>query len=265
MNRKTMIILVGAFALTACSFHKAEIDKPKPQKQLTLEDASRIARGNVIDLHPLQWNPSIYEAVVQFPSGAKSVVYIDRNEKFMMAGALFDAKTGQNITLARLKELNGGTVPAPEGVNPPGTQLSAKQIAQLNSTAKFHYGPKDAKEQVLMIVDPQCPYCHRAWPMAMSLAKQGVRVDVAALGFLGPESVRQAAILNASGDEKLLDAVMTGSKPLSNVKLDKAAVSKIENMTNMVISQGIDGVPAFVRHGRLMKGLPASPEAIMAM
>jgi len=270
MRKKIIVIAIMAL-ITGCAHQKVSIDtaqvKKVKQPVLTIQDASRIARANVIELNKMPISGDWYEAIMQFPNGNKGIVYIEANKKHMIAGAIFDARTGVNLTAQKMTKM--GIKPplppkakaVPHAISKLDKKKVQTELASIKAGAKvFHYGVAHGGEPLTVFVDPQCPYCHRAWPTIMNMSRTKP-IDVVVVGFLGPKSEQMAAFINKK-DSKSLDLAMRGKTPALDTK--PKDIEKIKNTSASVVAMGVQGVPAFTRGGRIVAGF-SGKQSIQAL
>ena len=92
MKRKLLLLLTIGFINTASATTPKEImNNHLIQKAGKVESVRNL--GN------------LYEVVIN-RSYHKQILYVTRDGKYIIAGALFDSKTGKNITAQREKEIN---------------------------------------------------------------------------------------------------------------------------------------------------------------
>ena len=87
---------------------------------------------------------SIYELVLNTPRG-KQIAYVTKDGKYIIAGVLFDRKTGENLTAEREKEIN---------------KIDINKIP-LKDALHIKFGKGGRK--LILVADPECPYCRMAF------------------------------------------------------------------------------------------------------
>lgn len=172
--------------------------------------------------------------------GKMQVFYITPDGKHMIAGLMFRAD-GVNVTglqIARMEQRLH-----PDATSPYLSKLDQNAFfAELKKAAWFTVG-KDNLPMLYMVVDPQCPYCHKAWSEIKDRIAQGkfsARVvmtsildgsDPKAASILGRKNP-SAAWLRGEGSSEIVDVqpaqpdqVARGNAALA---LNKAFASKIK-------------------------------------
>jgi thiol:disulfide interchange protein DsbC len=87
---------------------------------------------------------NLYEVVIN-RSYHKQILYVTRDGKYIIAGALFDSKTGKNITVQREKEINR--------IN----------LAELSLQDAIHIKFGKGGRKLIAVMDPECPFCRRSF------------------------------------------------------------------------------------------------------
>lgn len=263
MTVRAMLIGVVGLLIAGCAakhVDRAEKDWPPKRPAISIDEATRLVKAKAIRVTPLPYLRGWYEVVFETPNGMRGIVYVDEEKKHLITGAIFDAVTGENLTALRAREL--GLIK--EMVPRPRPALRSENVERIKKeTVVFHFGKKSKKvEPLVVFVDPRCPFCHRAWPTIMKAANQ-VPVDVIVVGFLGPESVRVAALLYDTKDPKELDRVMMGRGVPAGTPSSEM-VDKVRKTTDAVAAAGVSGVPTFYRHGRVISGF-AGESAVFSL
>ncbi len=100
------------------------------------------------------------------------IFYTDASASFLIAGEIFDTKTGTNVTQKRLEELR---------------RVDWKTLP-FKDSFKVVYGK--GERQIAIFEDPYCPYCHK---MEATLREMGnVTLHVFLIPIIRPESMGQA-------------------------------------------------------------------------
>lgn len=87
----------------------------------------------------------ISQIVIQFPDGRKEVGYITKDNKYLIIGNVIDAKTGENITAKKYRELD---------------KVDVSKVP-LDEAVKLKFGKGTKK--LIMVADPDCPFCKKAY------------------------------------------------------------------------------------------------------
>ena len=131
MKRKLLLLLTIGFINTASATTPKEImNNHLIQKAGKVESVRNL--GN------------LYEVVIN-RSYHKQILYVTRDGKYIIAGALFDSKTGKNITAQREKEINR--------IN----------LAELPLQDAVHIKFGKGGRKLIAIIDPECPFCRRSF------------------------------------------------------------------------------------------------------
>ena len=121
----------------------------------------------------------LYEVVVRAPDGPL-VYYVDSSATVIIAGQVFQAKSGRNLTEERQREL---------------TKVKW-------SSLPFHWAITSVRgtgrRKIAILSDPNCPYCKR---FEEDLARlDDITVHILPWAVVKPESVRQAKAVWCSKD-----------------------------------------------------------------
>ena len=121
----------------------------------------------------------LYEVVIRTPDGP-AIYYVDGRATVIIAGKLFDAKTGRNLTEERERKL---------------TAIKWESLPlQWAITSVRGTG----RRKIAILSDPNCPYCKR---LEEDLAKlDEITVHILPYAIIRPESVRQAKAAWCSKD-----------------------------------------------------------------
>ena len=172
--------------------------------------------------------------------GKMQVFYITPDGKHMIAGLMFRAD-GVNVTglqVARMEQRLH-----PNAASPYLSKMDQKAfLAEFNKAAWFTIG-KDDLPMLYMVVDPQCPYCHKAWSEIKDRIAQGkfsARIvmtsildgsDPKAASILGRKNPG-AAWLRGEGSSEIVDVQPAPADEMARGKaaltLNKAFSGKIK-------------------------------------
>ncbi len=224
VNLKTVLILLGAISLSA----------PLPAAQ----DELAAVRGILQQLVPNQKPdslkatavPGIYEV-----SYGTTVLYINKDGRYMFQGDLIDLKTETNLSEktrseARLKVINS---------------LAEKDM--------IVFSPKQVKYTVTIFTDIDCSVCRRMHEDMAKINQQGIRVRYVAYPRAGidSESYLKAVSVWCSKDRK---GAMTRAKAGEDVKA-KSCDNPVKPHLQAVRDLGIRGTPALIlEDGSLIPG-----------
>ena len=113
----------------------------------------------------------LYEVVVRSPDGP-AIYYVDSRATVIIAGKVFDAKSGRNLTEERQRK------------------LSAIKWETLPLQWAITSVRGSGRRKIAILSDPNCPYCKR---FEEDLAKlDDITVHILPYAILSPTSVRQA-------------------------------------------------------------------------
>lgn len=142
-----------------------------------IEDKLR-GTGQLESVRRAPWG-GLYEVVVRGGDGSQ-IYYVDEAARVIISGQVIDAKTGQNLTEARVRELNK-------------VKWSSLPL-QWAITSKRGSGQR----KIAILSDPNCPYCKR---FEEDLAKlDDITVHILPFAVLGPKSTEQSKAVWCSKD-----------------------------------------------------------------
>jgi thiol:disulfide interchange protein DsbC len=121
----------------------------------------------------------LYEVVVRTPDGPE-IYYVDSGATVIIAGKVFDAKTGRNLTEERQRKLGA-------------IKWESLPLQWAITTVRG-----SGRRKIAILSDPNCPYCKR---FEEDLAKlDDITVHILPYAIIRPESVRQAKAVWCSKD-----------------------------------------------------------------
>ena len=180
---------------------------------------------------------SLREYVIE-KNGRKMIVYETRDGKYLIIGAILDAKSGKNLTKERYKEINKvdfSKIPLDEALH-----------------LKFGKGGK----KLVMVSDPDCPFCRKAHAY---LKSKNVELYV----FLYPLPIHPGAyeksvrILCSKDREKAYDEALSGKKVGGNKCKEGENLLKKHILVGQIL--GVNGTPLFVKeNGEKIEGFVVS-------
>ncbi len=168
---------------------------------------------------------SLKELVVE-RNGKKMLIYMSKDGKYLLIGALVDAKTGKNLTKERYREIN---------------RVDVSKLP-LEDALKITFGKGGKK--LIMISDPDCPFCRKAHAY---LKNKNVELYV----FLFPLNIHPEAfsksvrILCSEDKTKAYDTALSGGE----VKADRCKEGEDRLKKHILVGQiiGVSGTPLFIR------------------
>jgi len=168
---------------------------------------------------------SIKQVVIEFKNGRKEVGYITKDNKYLIIGNVIDAKTGENITAKKYRELD---------------RVDVSKVP-LDEAVKLKFGKGTKK--LIMIADPDCPFCKRAYKWLKDK-------DVEVYLYLFPLNIHPNAysksvkILCSKNPAKAYDEV-EAEKEL-DVKACKEGENKLKKHILIANKLGVSGTPLFI-------------------
>lgn len=180
---------------------------------------------------------SLREYVIE-KNGRKMIVYETKDGKYLIIGAILDAKSGKNLTKERYKEINKvdfSKIPLDEALH-----------------LKFGKGGK----KLVMVSDPDCPFCKRAHEYLKTK-----NVDLYVFLFpldIHPNAYKKSVKILCSKDKaKAYDEALSGRD--INTKECKEGENLLKK--HILVGQilGVRGTPLFVKeNGEKIEGFVVS-------
>ena len=168
---------------------------------------------------------SLKELVVE-RNGRKMLIYMSKDGKYLLIGALLDAKTGKNLTKERYKEIN---------------RVDVSKLP-LEDALKITFGKGGKK--LIMISDPDCPFCRKAHAYLKNK-------DVELYVFLFPLDIHPEAFSKSVRILCSEDKVGAYDTALSGGKVSAERCGEGEKMLkkHILVGQivGVAGTPLFIR------------------
>lgn len=185
------------------------------------------------------------------------------------------AVTGQvpktdGATVASGQTTNAQAAPVPGApVIEPATP-SEKFFVALTKAANVTFGKEDAP-QLLMIMDVNCPHCHRAWSVMQPLVDAGkLRVTMIPIGALGQQSEIEAAnwLVKKDPYDAWKKRVAGDDKNFKSELRDPQKEAAVHANTELIQKWGVDQTPYILYYGkngkvRLVVGEPKSIDEII--
>jgi thiol:disulfide interchange protein DsbG len=227
--------------------------------------------------------------------GQVQILYTTPDQKALLVGALLSAE-GANVSQQQVmvlannnpeiaKIIKGSAAatgqPPVTNVKPdsvakvaptyePSVSPSEKFFQALNKAANLTFG-RDTAPQIMMIMDVNCPHCHRAWNVMQPLVDAGkLRVTMVPIAALGPQSQVEAANWLAKKDpyDAWKKHIAGDDKILKTGTQEPEKEAAIFDNTKLIKNWGVDQTPYILYHGkngkvRLVMGEPKSMDDIM--
>jgi len=231
MVQRTVLGWMLAFAIASIA-HAAEPAPPAVERAIRANNPDLNIRS--VMRTPI---PGLYEVVV-----GRTIYYVDAKGHYLIAGGhMFDTRTKQDLTRARLEEIN------------------RVAFSSLPLELAIVSGDPKAKRAIAIFTDPDCPFCRR---LERELKKtSGIKVYslLFPLERIHPNARRHAeAIWCAKDRRQAMERVMLEGADLSPPKGCKAPIDRILR-TGMRL--GVTGTPTIVADdGRMHAGFMTAEE-----
>jgi thiol:disulfide interchange protein DsbC len=253
------ILSVAGIALAA------DVQKPEDKVRLLLKTRLPKTPINAIDCGKIT-------GLCEITAGS-NLFYVDSGARYLVIGRVYDMQTRQDITAARLLEINpdmlvGGAAKAnaaaatgePEesaDIRSPATgvrktSLPSKptmlSLAGLPKEGAIVWGNKAAAETVTVFTDFRCGYCRA---LTSVLRSMNVRVVERPISVLGSRDVADR-VYCARNQEQALHAAYAGEPFKSGASCDTKGLDANEKFAHQ---HGLSGTPVIVRSdGAVLEG-----------
>jgi len=214
---------------------------------LSVEEASALLKPFVEKVIAVQAGEVKGLWIVDVESrGKKGPVYVDFSKKHLISGNVIKIETRENLTQARLMELN------------------KIDVSKIPLDDAIVIGKAGAKHRIIVFDDPECPYCQKIQAEMNKVTSQ--RQDVAFLIKMFPLAIHPKAYEKAKAivcekSAQMLEDSLAGKE----IPPPKCETKQVDE--NMALAQklGITGTPTLVfPDGKVVPGyLPA--EKILEM
>ncbi|WP_066560103.1 DsbC family protein [Croceicoccus bisphenolivorans] len=173
----------------------------------------------------------------------QTLFYVDKTARYLVIGRVYDMETRQDLTAARLLELNPDLLAAgaarrseadSDNSSAPTRAAAAANVdlSKLSDKGAIHWGPKDGP-RVMVFSDFHCGYCKK---LEAELKAIGARVEERPISIFGAES------------RKLAEQVLCARRPDVSLRMAYAGVALATSQPCDV--SGLDENEAFARaHG----------------
>jgi thiol:disulfide interchange protein DsbC len=252
MKNFILISICLTFILIACQdVNGLEQEKGSGSQcpQLTNTEAENLLKEAIPDVQILEINQSpvkgLWEVALQ-SKGKKGLYYIDCSKKLLVAGAIIEIATKENLTRAKLATLN------------------KVDVSKIPLEDALLMGDANAKTRVIVFTDPDCPYCAKIhYEMKKVIEK---RKDIAFLIKMFPLKMHPDAydksktIVCEKSLELLEDAF--AKKTIPEPTCDTKAV---DETIALVGTLGISGTPALVLPNGIINSGYRDADALIAL
>lgn len=201
-------------------------------------------------------------ALCEVTAGDK-LFYVDSSARYLVIGRVYDMETRQDLTAARLLELNpdmlvASAARAGEGSREPPLRevrrpvVTSVPLAELPKAGAVEWGPAGG-ERLVVFSDLRCPYCRR---LSEELRRLGVRVEERLISVLGTRELSDA-VYCAKDPAKALHAAYAGKVPTGSPQCDTRGLDANEAFARR---HGFMGTPVVVRaDGAVIEGYRPAP------
>lgn len=193
-----------------------------------------------------------------------NLFYIDQQARYLVIGRVYDMETRQDLTAARLLEINPSTIVSGAASADAGNDAGAGQgdqvrasatkvsLAGLPANGAIRWG-QSGGPKVTVFSDVHCGFCRR---LSDELRSVGADVYERPISTLGTRFISEA-VLCARNPAAALHAAYAGSAP---AKARQCDVSGLDANETFARQHGFQGTPVLVRaDGAVIEGWrPAS-------
>jgi thiol:disulfide interchange protein DsbC len=198
-----------------------------------------------------------------------NIFYVDQTARYLVVGRVYDMETRQDLTAARLLEINPDTLLAgaasasagssdpglaPRGATPtapgpagavPAVTSEKVSLASLPASGAIAWGSDGP--QVTVFSDFHCGYCRL---LHQALKEIGARVTERPISILGTRPISEAVI--CAGDRASAVDKAYGGAELTSKTCDTSGLDANERFAH---DHGFDGTPVIVRaDGAVIRG-----------
>ena len=223
MKISAFLAALGFAASLGLAAHAQDAERPKEAAvkdtdRVKAELKKRIPEANVDSIRKVPYG-SLYEVVV-----GGDIFYTDAKGEFLVAGSIIDLKTKENVTEARMRQVNA----------------IKWESLPLDSAIKIVRG--NGSRKIAIFEDPNCGYCKR-----FERDLQGV-TDLTMYVFLypilSPDSIEKSKMVWCSADRSkawldhmVRDAAITG---------DAKCATPVDQILALGQSKRVTGTPTIV-------------------
>lgn len=172
--------------------------------------------------------PGLYEITI-----GNNIYYIDRTGKYLVSGHMFDTTTKQDMTAARLEDIN---------------RIDWKLLPL--DKAIVSGDPKGL--EMAVFTDPDCPYCRQLEKNIKGIKGVKIYTFLFPLTQLHPDAARKAEAIWCSKDQHAaMEGVMVDDKSIKG----GGCTTPIADIAQLAAKLGIQGTPTLIaRDGRKRSG-----------
>ncbi|MDO6414414.1 DsbC family protein [Sphingomonas sp. BIUV-7] len=201
--------------------------------------------------------------ICEVTAGA-NVFYTDASARYLVIGRVYDMKTQQDLTAARLLELSPdalvrGSAHADaedDGLEHPPTAPERRHnvdLGELPAAGAIRWG-KPGGPKLVVFTDFHCGYCKA---MSGELQKLGMSIEERPISILNSRAISEA-VYCAKDPVAALHAAYNGEAPKRSPKCNTSGLDANEAFAR---KNGFDGTPVIVRanDGAVIDGYRAAP------
>ena len=165
--------------------------------------------------------------------------YLSSDLKYLIAGALIDFDTGENLTEASLKKAR------------------KKYISTINPSDLIIYQPDVVEHSIVIFTDTSCPYCQKMHNEIESLLNKNIEIKYILFSRNGNDNDAYRDMVSAWCSENRLEALDTIFD--NNFIQAKSCDNPLEENFNKARQLGIEGTPMiFLEDGSVIPGYVSS-------
>jgi thiol:disulfide interchange protein DsbC len=188
-----------------------------------------------------------------------TLFYVDKTARYLLVGRIYDMETRQDLTAARLLELNPDLIAAggakatahdaTDRAPAPAARPNRVSLTGLTANGAIHWGPQTGAK-VIILSDFHCSYCKK---LERELEEVGARVEERPISIFGKESRALAeAVLCAFNPAAALKAAYQGQALRKARACDTSGLDANEAFAR---KHNISGTPVLIRaDGTMLEG-----------
>ena len=238
-----LTLLIGSASASSGDMVKAALKDRLPKTRISAVDCSRIA--------------GLCEVIA-----GDNLFYVDKSARYLVIGRIYDMQTRQDLTAARLLELNpdmlvGGAAKANAaadasdkaplgGARPAAAALRKLDVSRLSDKGAIVWGA--GPQSVTVFSDFHCGYCRA---LSAALETMNVRVIERPISVLGSRDIADQ-VLCARDRHRALRAAYA-QEPVAGAR--KCDTSGLDENEAFARAHGLSGTPVIVRaDGAVLEG-----------
>jgi len=252
MKNFILISIFLTFILIACKdVNGLEQEKGNGSQcpQLTSAEAEGLLKEAIPDVQILEINPSpvkgLWEVALQ-SKGKKGLYYIDCSKKLLVAGAIIDIATKENLTRERLASFN------------------KVDVSKIPLEDALLMGDANAKTRVIVFTDPDCPYCAKLHDELKKVIEKRKDISFLIKMFplkMHPDAYAKSKTIVCEKSLALLDDAFA-KKTIPEPSCDTKAVDETIALAETL---GISGTPALILPDGVVNSGYRDADALIAL